>query len=530
MNRIAILLLALSLAPVLCRATEPNADQAKAIAESMKGLSEARSFIAAAVKEVDEVVDDRDREDLVHELAGMQAMVGDAEKAKASASACSIRGRRSETYRYVGEIQGALGDNEGARTTLVLARKAALAALSVGKKERSWISIGLVAIEQARIGDFQGASETLQLIKDAKEREEYQTCITHFQTEREARTVINDIKDPFQRDLAVKDIVDAEASSGKLAAAWASAKDIVDLGLRTSAYITIAEAAGNTNDARRAYVEAKKTAEQLRGIDDKSEFLTVPTLGDREFHEIVASQARTGDIDGAKATAALVRAPTEKAASFIDIARAQSKALDRQGARATLKNAIAVRSTAASDYDFMQQLAAALVEAGDLLEAMKTVSLMEEHGEVRDHAYEAIIDVLLDEHKLKQASETVAFITDPRWKATALARIGAVESSAGGVAAARKTFAEARSITATVPAKPPESYTWDRSSVYHYVAMRQAETGDFDEIRRWIPLVKEPRDRVSSWLGAASPLAHRYYDESQKKIARKAELGAATRP
>ena len=566
MNRaiLLLLMLTLSLAPALCWAAEPRVEEAKAIAEierlggkvtrdekspgkqpisaglagtkvsdtglaSTKGLSEARSFIAAAAKEVDKIVDDRDREYLMYDLAGMQAMVGDIERAKATASACSISGRRSETYRYIGELQGALADKAGAITTLVLARKAELAALSSNKKERGWLGIGLLAIDQARIGDFQGASETLQLIEDAKSREEYQTSIAHFQTAQDARRAVNHIKDPFQRDLAVKDIVDAEASSGKMAAAWASAKDIVDLGLRTSAYITIAEAEGNANDAKRAYGHAIKTAEQLRG-NGKSDALTIPSLGDTEFHEIAASQARSGDINGAKATAALVRDPSEKAASFIDIARAQLKASDRQGARVTLTNAVKVRTAATYGCDFMQQLAAVLVEAGDLPEAMKTVSIMDQQGESKDHAYEEIIDVLLDEHKLKQARETVAFISDPRWKARTLARIAAAESSAGEIATARKTFAEARSITATVPATNRESWTWDRSSVYHDVAMRQAETGDFDEIKRWIPLVKEPRDRVSSWLGAAWPLAHRYYDESQKQMVRKAEQGAPTRP
>ncbi len=568
MNRILLPLrtLCLSLAAVPGWAAGPSADQAEAITEiaksggkvavdaqgpgkpaiaadpretrvadvglaSLKGLSEARSFIAAATREVDKITDDGDRDYVLYDVAGMQAMLGDIEGAKATASACSVSGRRSETYRYIGELQGALGDKQGARQTLLLSRKAALAARSADQKDRSWLDLGLLAIDHARIGDCQGASETLQLIEDAKEREEYQSGVAHFQSEEEARTTIKNIKDPFQRDLAVKDIVDSQLRSENRAGAWASAKEIADLGLRTSAYIMIAEAQRNTNDARRAYEQSKATAEEIRRIDNKSEpTMMIPGSGDREFHEIAASQARTGDVAGAKATAALVRDPTEKAASFIDVACAQLTASDRQGARVTLTNAVTARTTATSNYHFMQQLAVALAAAGDLSEAMKTVSLMDDHGEPRDHAYEQVIDILLDDRKIKQAKETIGFISDPRWKATALARIGAAQSSAGDMSAARKTFAEARSITATVPARSPESWTWDRSSVYHDVAMREAETGDYEEIKRWIPQVREQRERVSSWLGAAWPLAHQYYDDGQKKMARKAEQDGATRP
>lgn len=493
-------------------------------------LSAARSFIAAAAKEVHKTTDDGDREYLLYELAGMQAMVGDIDGAKATACSCTVHGRRSEAYRYVGELQGALGDNEGAKHTLVLARKAGLAALSSTRKERSWTGIGLVAVEQARIGDFQGASETLQFIEDAKSREEYLTVVAHFQTAPEARRTTGNVKDPVQKDLAMLDIVGAQLQSGDRTAAWASAKEIVDLGLRVSAYVRIAETCDNTTEGKRAYAQAKATVEEIRRIESKGDFSIVPAPGDREFREIVKSQAQNSDVSEAKATAALIRDSTEKATSFVDIARAQLQISDRQGARATLANAVAARATAADDYTFMTELVTALAQAGELAEAMKTISLMGEKGESKDHAYEKIIDVLLDDHRIKQAKETVAFILDSRWKATALARIGAVESSVSGFPTARKTFAEARSIATTAAARNRESWTWDRSSVFDYIAMRQSETGDFEEIKRWVPLLQEPRDRVSAWLGAAWPLAYQYHDENQKRMARTREHDAATRP
>jgi predicted negative regulator of RcsB-dependent stress response len=458
----------------------------------------------------------------------MQSMVGDITGAKATASTCSNNELKSETYRYIGEIQAGFGDNEGAKDTLLMAKKAALAHLSSTRKEKSWIGIGLVAIEQARVGDFQGAAETLQLIEDTKSREGYQITIASFQTDKKARKAIDSVKDPYQKGLGLRDTIQTQAHSGKMAAAWDSAKEIVDLELRIDAYIVIAEAEGDANDRALAYALAKATAAKIRIVD--GDLPIVPTPCDREFHKIAASQAQTGDVKGAKAIAALIKDPAEKAASFVDIARAQLSASDRQGARATLANAITARAESTGDYQFMQELASALAEAGDLPEAITTASLIARQDEPKDHAYEKIIDILLGERKIRQARETVAHISDPRWKGTALASIGAAESSIGDIIAARKTFAEARSITATVPAKAPDPYTWDRSCVYHYVAMKQAETGDFEEIRRWIPLIRDPRDRVNSWLGAAAAIAFQYYDDSRERAARNAEQRGGTRP
>ena len=486
----------------------------------------ARDFLTQAADAIRLVGDEGDRGRLIYDLAPDEAKLGDVNGAKLTASTCANYEQRADTYQFIAEIQEGLGDIAGAKATFELAKSAAESAHPTNKDALAYTCIEDVAIAQARMGDFQAAAATLQLVPDAARREFDQGIMAPFHTEEEARKILANFKDSLNRDLTISAIAERKAQAGDLAGASAVACEVVDLNLRTSTYIDIARAAaskGNTNGARRAYAQARKTAEEFRQwwVTEESSntmAMAISNNGDTEFGAIVAGQTENcDDIEGAKAIVPLFRRPVARAEALVRIARAQSKAGDPAAARTMLAEVVKVRASAVDSYGFMQELAVALADAGDLPEAMKTVSLMKEEGEPRAHTWEGIIDVLLDRKDIEGARKLVACISDARWQATSLARIAAAEWLAGKTAAARKTFAEARAVTATVPEKPPTPWAYDRAGIYSSVAMKQAETGDFGEIKRWVPLIPDPRDRANCWLGAAYPIVKQFYAENRKR-------------
>ena len=154
---------------------------------------------------------------------------------------------------------------------------------------------------------------------------------------------------------------------------------------------------------------------------------------------------------------------------------------------------------------------------------------MGDYSECKAHAYEDIIDVLIKQSKLGIAKDTVDLIVDARWKATSLARIGVALHLAGDITSAKETFSKAVSNAVTASEKNAESYTWTRSTVLSFVAMKQAKVGEFDEINRWVPLVLGTKNRAWSWLGAADALAQQNYDNRRQDM-RKIDQGGTGQP
>ena len=179
-------------------------------------VSTAASFVAAAANEVRLIKDESERGDCMYELASLQAMLGNVQDARATAAACPDSNRKSATYGYVAEIQTELGDLSGARSTLILAKEAALAGLSQQEKDRTYTYIESVAIKQAKLGDLQGAAETLALVENRDSRDLTQATLASFHTEPEAMVLISGISDPFKRDLAIGDLAQRKALSGDL--------------------------------------------------------------------------------------------------------------------------------------------------------------------------------------------------------------------------------------------------------------------------------------------------------------------------
>jgi tetratricopeptide (TPR) repeat protein len=487
-------------------------------------FSVARSFVAAASKDVSLIEDESERGACMYELASLQAMLGDVHAATAIAAACPGSNRKSETYGYIAEIQTALGDINGARSTLRLAKEAALAGLTPTEQDRSYVYIESVAIKQARLGDLSQAAETLSHVKNNDSRELTQVTLASFHTEHDAREIISSIVDPFKRDLAIEDLVQRKASSGDTVGAWETANSIADAGLKAEAFIGIAEVEvhkGNTNEAERAYAEAIAVVERSRLKEPRDTLMPDepnPAEGDRELQKVVEGLVRMGKIDDAKANLLLIRHPVTRAEALVEISLAQSRAGKRKQARATQEEAVQLRGEVSADYHYMQELSAALARAGDLPEALNTASMLRPPGEPKDHAFEEIVDVLIEQNDIDKAKSVIRYIPDPRWNATSLARVALAQGSSGSANAAKSTFAEARAMAASAAAKNRESYTWTRSSVYHYIAMKQSEAGQFEEITRWVPLLPDALDRCESWLGAAFPIAHRHYRELNERI------------
>lgn len=170
---------------------------------------------------------------------------------------------------------------------------------------------------------------------------------------------------------------------------------------------------------------------------------------------------------------------------------------------------------------FLQDYAVALAKAGDTTQALATVSKMPDYGDTKASTYQSIIDSLLAQGSFDAARSVVSDISDPRWQATALASIGLAQARSGDLTRSRKTFAEARAINATVPESNVVSWLNVRSSIYSRIASEQSKGGDYADIKRWVPLLDNARDRASCWEGAAFWLAHDHYDS--RKVADKNE-------
>ena len=147
-----------------------------------------------------------------------------------------------------------------------------------------------------------------------------------------------------------------------LAEATATAAQIGDKVLQTSAYLSIAEArwkAGDVTGSRRGLELAQAAAEKINEKGAKAS----------AYYDVVETQAKIGDIAGAGATATKIRDSLPHAlgyyeAALHEIAKAQLMAGDLAGAEAT---AAQVGNTSLGKVQVYCWIAAAGTRAGDLV-------------------------------------------------------------------------------------------------------------------------------------------------------------------
>ena len=268
----------------------------------------ARQLIAAAISDAALISDARDRAEAFRKIAESQLRTGDITGAKATVS--KISGDKDEEASAVDALLRAQVEAEIAGGNVARAKAIAAEAREPMTQAAVYLWIGH---SQTAHGDLAGARNSLRVAKAAA-----------------SKIANGEAQVNYYRMIAI-----ALAVAGDVTEAKATAAAAGDSGYAVWAYLGIAIAqakAKDTTGASETLRTARTTVVRSNGECfeySKSEYLS----------HIAAAQARIGDFQGAKATAAIT---PRKAAIFRQIVDAQTKAGDNKAPRPRLSRSLTV--------------------------------------------------------------------------------------------------------------------------------------------------------------------------------------------
>lgn len=280
-------------------------------------------------------------------VALRQAKGGDIASARATASIIENDSSKAWTLSKIAIAQARAGDVAGAEAT----------AKAITEDLPKVEAFGEIAVAQTRAGDKDNANQTFaraeamaNAVKDELDRNSALLRLAATQTSAgnvaKARLIVRDMTS-LDNWRALRAIAKAQARTGDITGAKATANEIADNNYKATTLSDVALAQGSKGDragATQTLFEAK-AARNLPG--------TKPDKG--TLCEIAAVQAKVGDITAAQATMNSVTEDDFKSIGFAAIAIAQAKAGDVAGAKATIN---ALQKDALGEYPWYSALIA----------------------------------------------------------------------------------------------------------------------------------------------------------------------------
>ena len=275
------------------------------------GLAEAgqpeqvSTILPRALKALDAIEDAQVTAILLPMLAGMQAVAGDMEAARATAGGIEDIVRRSMAWQQIAEARARAGDVDGAVQSFANIEHF---------RERDW-ALWPIAVAQARAGDFAAAEESVGKINnyDAKGQARGDIAAVYAaagQLDR-AGEIAETLDERFERGRAWRMIVETLAKAGEYDRAIEFVGKIEPADQRGSLLHIVAVAL-----AEAALIDEAR--ENLGSIER-------PTPRDQVLSEIAAAEARAGATKQAIVTARSIETPQWRVTALHKVALAMGE-------------------------------------------------------------------------------------------------------------------------------------------------------------------------------------------------------------
>jgi len=315
-----------------------------AIAEQRARVGDARGAKEASIlakKEAEKIQSQSRRYEAYYEIgkagevlaaiAKTQLKEGKLEEAKATAEQIANAAEQTEAYTALAEARAEAGDAAGARELIRLAISARRE-IDYGWM-KDWAYEKAIAKAQVKVGDISGAEATAEKITDPQGKFDVQMDIAEALAlrgeVRQAEEVAEKVGGGDEQKESIFQIIAlAQAKAKDFAGAKDTIEKIMDKEKKAVAYANMAECqaqAQHREEASKTISLAKSEAQSIRAGWWK----------DWTHFHICGVQVRIGDITGAQVTAGFIDDTGSRASAYAAIARLQAKAGDMEGARRT---------------------------------------------------------------------------------------------------------------------------------------------------------------------------------------------------
>jgi hypothetical protein len=470
---------------------------------------------------------------------------------------------RSMVFRRIGEASWRFGDKATAAESFDKALKIlAMLPQENPYQDRREFERAMIAMIRARLGDIDGAQQTLSLIKSDSERSYALLSIASAQASAknfaDAVRTASAIQDSENRDQALAAIAYEQAEAGDAQGATQQARSIKNAQYKAGALAHIAAVSakgGHTEEASKGMQEALAAAEKAQPREDEGgrsglaacTFEEPEEPRDAALAGIVVNQAEAGDAAGALETINHMHDKAGRENALATVAEYQARAGDFDGARASIASIGRDECRTAA----LHGIVMAQFEAGNLSAALSTVDGMTD-------AYQKALTLwYLAEQVAKQgainseseilarALEVARQITDDNDRVTMLGQIALSQAHAGNRAEAAKTLAEAAPLAIASHERAKMNNEWNsrlqnfaekqagigdldgawntlthldrggRLTVVQSVAQARSRDGDTQSALAWADRQVSHRDKALALVGAAEGILQRI--EAEKK-------------
>ena len=433
---------------------------------------------------------------VLNEISIVQARAGNFDGARGTIKTIENAADRVRSLINLADIQAEIGDSRAAKIILLdaieLAKMLDTSFVSptlwpsmkaIGGAQRLYgrpVAFWEISISLSRIGHFEDALSTVQLIQDPYWKNK---ALQDLVNDREkaydfenALRILALLTETNTGDRRLEIEAISQAHSGNFDAAIAKASTINNLHKMISSFARIAVLQARSGDIASAQSAFRSAILMIRKISDISGKVralrnvavaqaesgdldgarntfdaavkTAVSLGDSkksaDFNDIISrperlsaiagERARIGDIVGALSTATLIEANVLKAESFVRIGTTQLKAGDANGARQTLKAAHATVMTSEENDGsrkmwMLVEIAGALHEAGDpsnaraVLKDARAIGKRDSGLFGGDHALSSILTKQVEIGDIRGALDTVEIMDAAAPVAKGLSRI-----------------------------------------------------------------------------------------------------------
>lgn len=263
---------------------------------------------------------------------------------------------RAVSLANLAEIQIEKGEVHEARQTMRVALEAARGTKWKGEDGSAWewtyiaqlqvkvrnepeareaLAIALDILERKRTDDF-ARSNIMHLSRVAISQGKLGSQHEARQTLARAQALLRRVKDNYERNAALSDLVEGYAGTGNVRAALDTSRRITDPERRAMALASVARAQGEAGKQREARRLIGDTVNLAAGVRKK--------IGDGScdcaLGEIMEAQLDLGHVNGALDTARLIEKKVARVAALVKIARAQMRNGSTPAARESVKEAL----------------------------------------------------------------------------------------------------------------------------------------------------------------------------------------------
>ena len=462
-------------------------------------------LIAAAIELVEAIEDESSRAEVLHATAFpraiARAVAKDEAAAKASlANAIVIAGQTEDERWYDSKlvffatIQTEMGDIDGALNT---------AAGINNTLRRNDVLVNIAAV-QAKAGDIGGALWTANKIVDTHyDRGRSLAAIVTERTKAMdfagAVLVAKQYKDGFKRGDALNSIASAQANAGDIGGAFQTVEQIDYEFWRYRALAAVAVAQGKSGDEAGAETMFSAAKEVASSLDDTSE-----RAGAMAFIAVSRATMAAEAQDRTKARSMINAAinSVERAGVSLfferEIAATRAKAGDIEGALESWLCSV-------SRYDVLESIATALIENGELTEALELSDqvgdLVRRNGLPRRKVCEALLEFKLESSEdgpdIPAGKPRLTLVPvpgqkkkDTNWRVVTLSEIAKAQARAGNLSGALLT------------SERINEYPRERDALLARISLAQAHTGDLSGAARVVERIADGELRDLSAMGA----------------------------